>query len=493
MNLRAVVLVSSVLAAACGPTSPPCSPSNCAGCCDAMGGCHIGVVREACGLGGVACDICTPEEACTLGTCISGSGGGVAQSGVGGGGGGGGGSGGAGGGGSPSVPDAGVRFSKPCAGTTVLCNGSCVDPDTDEGNCGACGRQCGAGLVCNRGLCETLPTDCVAKPCPGDFGCNPQTRTCDTRCFSNADCRAGASCVQGVCECGYGEVACGNFCAGGGVTQTCRCRAGYEGAGDCVDVDECRAGTYACSPNSHCVNETGDYRCDCDPGYFREDPYYEPDGQCIRDECAVNNGGCSPNADCDQYGTYVYCSCKPGYDGDGKSCSPVCTGSLTCADPSLACYPTSSYSGTCEPPGPGGEGARCTSNSNCQRGTRCEVMPGALSGFCAKLCQSNSGCATSQECDSPNGVNVCLNSYQAHCDPLLQNCAYGACYSSNSGDICVAYGQKGVGQPCSFANECARGTACISSVCQKFCDPYNPMCPTGTCVQVFGTSYGFCQ
>src|SRR5262249_24900684 len=39
----------------------------------------------------------------------------------------------------------------PCAGT--MCNGSCVNTDADEGNCGGCGTLGKAGQRCIKGAC----------------------------------------------------------------------------------------------------------------------------------------------------------------------------------------------------------------------------------------------------------------------------------------------------------------------------------------------------
>ena len=42
-----------------------------------------------------------------------------------------------------------------CAASETLCNGRCVDPQTDDANCGGCGLSCNTG--CKAGRCvETL-------------------------------------------------------------------------------------------------------------------------------------------------------------------------------------------------------------------------------------------------------------------------------------------------------------------------------------------------
>ncbi|MEZ4410482.1 MAG: hypothetical protein R3A52_28980 [Polyangiales bacterium] len=44
-----------------------------------------------------------------------------------------------------------------CASGYTLCSGSCRDLQTDEANCGACGRSCLRGLTCIRGACAYPP------------------------------------------------------------------------------------------------------------------------------------------------------------------------------------------------------------------------------------------------------------------------------------------------------------------------------------------------
>jgi hypothetical protein len=40
-----------------------------------------------------------------------------------------------------------------CPGVQIACSGSCVDPTSDEANCGACGKTCGSGTSCLSGAC----------------------------------------------------------------------------------------------------------------------------------------------------------------------------------------------------------------------------------------------------------------------------------------------------------------------------------------------------
>jgi len=482
-----------ILAACSGGGSAPCSPSTCAGCCDSTGVCMPGQADDVCGIGGAACGTCSPIQRCGGGVCVprfTTDGGASGGSGT---------AGGSGGtaGGSGTAGGAPLPIASRCAGSMIECDYRCVDPSIDESNCGSCGVRCGAGLVCNQGSCETLPSDCVVKSCPGDFGCNPQTRTCMLQCFSDADCRGGARCSGGTCDCPGYSVACGNFCVSGATTDSsCVCDPGYEGRGECVDVDECARGLSTCGPNATCHNEPGRFSCACNPGYLMQG------GTCVVDRCATGNGGCSPNATCDQYGSQVWCQCNSGYEGDGMTCAPVCYPGGTCVDPTLACYPVTTYTGRCERPGSGGPGAACSANTDCASGTRCERMTAGLSGFCASLCPGgSSGCPATEQCTTHDGAYVCLVRDGQPCDALRQNCAgsSAACIPAQNGDVCSYTTGKAIGAVCSYANDCVAGAACIlvsgsttSGVCRKLCDMAAPSCPSGTCGALNGHTYGVC-
>ena len=98
--------------------------------CTALDQCHdVGVCNTTTGVcsnpekaDGTACndnDKCTNDDVCTNGVCDG-----------------------------TTEPD-----ETPCGGQTseVCCGGACVDRTTDRDNCGACGRECGAGGQCEGG------------------------------------------------------------------------------------------------------------------------------------------------------------------------------------------------------------------------------------------------------------------------------------------------------------------------------------------------------
>ncbi|MDP1917981.1 MAG: EGF domain-containing protein [Myxococcales bacterium] len=490
-GLRAPVVLLSialVLSSGCGPSFRDSCQASCSGCCDAMDRCQVGTFREACGIAGQACSTCQSDQTCTVGVCAGRGNPGPAPSAGGGAAGGtqsmaGGAAGGmrAGGSAGGGVAPTGSR----CAGTTVECNGACVDLGTDESHCGRCGTQCGAGLVCSSGRCEALPTDCLAKQCPADFGCDPESRTCTRGCFSNADCRAtGATCQAGSCRCSGGGTTCGGACW----YSTCSCPSGSEGHPTlgCIDVDECARGTQRCGANEVCRNESPGATCDCATGFRRVG------SECVVDACATNNGGCHPQATCDQFtASQVSCQCPFDLIGDGRTCSPTCTSQGACSDPALACYPSpSSYRGVCERPGVGVAGDICATNADCSRGTRCERRTGSSIGFCARLCATAS-CGAGETCASSSGAQVCLKLNGQPCDLLKQECS-GGCYATTNGAMCASEGWSSTGASCAAANSCAAGLTCLAPggsmnfTCTAICDPNAPACSSGACQPLGG-------
>jgi len=98
-----------------------------------------------------------------------------------------------------------------CPGAT-LCGEVCTNTKFDPGNCGACGKSCGAGEVCASGAC--------AQTCESGG-----TKTCGTSCVDvmtdvkncgdcGKACDAGEVCVGGNCqlECGLGTTKCDDGC-----------------------------------------------------------------------------------------------------------------------------------------------------------------------------------------------------------------------------------------------------------------------------------------
>jgi hypothetical protein len=148
-----------------------------------------------------------------------------------------------------------------CGGLTS-CNNVCVNPQTDNANCGTCGNACGIGQSCSAGVCQcaggfskcgntctntaTDPNNCgtcgtvcgAAAPFCSTTGCSA-TCTAPTQ-------QCGNSCVNtstDLLNCG----ACNNACTGGRqcAAGACACSGGLEWcatSSSCVSPGACGGG-----------------------------------------------------------------------------------------------------------------------------------------------------------------------------------------------------------------------------------------------------------
>ncbi|KAK7092309.1 mucin-like protein isoform X2 [Littorina saxatilis] len=99
------------------------------------------------------------------------------------------------------------------------------------------------------------------------------------------------------------------------------CPSGYSqqsASTECLDVDECAAGSSVHGCQVTCTNTEGSYECGCGPGYRLAN-----DGRTCQDvnECEQKTDNCEQICHNDAGG--YRCSCEQGYDlqSDGKKCS----------------------------------------------------------------------------------------------------------------------------------------------------------------------------
>ncbi|MEM1414757.1 MAG: MXAN_6577-like cysteine-rich protein, partial [Myxococcota bacterium] len=306
------------------------------------------------------------------------------------------------------------------------CDGLCTNTNANRLNCGACGVSCGAGEICNAGVCET--------------SCPDGQEACDGSCVIS---------LSDVANCG----GCGNACADGEVCMagscSAQCAIGFANCGgSCRDLDNdstnCGGCGASCGVGARCVEGTctptcGPTQIDCG-------------GVCSDiDNDTANCGAC---------GTV----CAAGEICDGGDCTLFCVEGLT-ACPDGTCRDLDADPNNC-----GGCSAPCPVGDACVAGVCTQTCTGATPDLCGDSCvdlQSNPSfcgdCAT--EC--PAGAVCSEGVCQLTCAPGLTDCG-GACVDLTSdptncnacGTVCTAPAAGGV-------------PACAAGVCTA-------VCPAGT-------------
>ena len=408
---------------------------------------------------------------------------------------------------------------------TVCCNGACIDTSSDIQSCGRCGNNCFAlpnaspgcsGGMCGIGSCNLGFLDCdrgAANGCEvnansDDRNCGACGKMCTAGANQSFTCQNGAcstSCSAGFADCdgnaGNGcEVrsetdakncgACGKACVLANASSACK-------AGACV-VDACNAGFEDCnqSPMDGCETDLKQDVNHC--------------GNCINSCMAANgvpacrNGSCgiaSCNAgfaDCD---SLVINGCEVSTASDPKNCG-ACARSCTGANSVQACQMgacaimscTQGFADCDKVPGTGCEISVATDIMNCGGcGNACPVPANATASCVNAQCgvgqckfgfadcnkNPNDGCEvdllTVQNCGQCG--NACAAPANAMpgckggmCGIGMCNNLFGDC-DNNAGNGCEKNLATDVmncgmcGKVCSFAN--AQG-ACLGGQCGIF-------------------------
>lgn len=194
-------------------------------------------------------------------------------------------------------------FSCSCDSPAKLCDGACVNADTDFLNCGACGTSCADGQVCSGGAC-------VTASCPPGYTSSGGTCVDINECALHA-CDPNADCVNWI----------GSY--------ACVCNHGFSGDGKtCTDIDEC-AGS-VCVGAQTCTNLPGSYTCACDA------PALTCNSTCVDpSKDRYNCGGCG--LACPAHQVCADGACVPG---TGTGCTPCPNGSLPGLPDEACVFPT---------------------------------------------------------------------------------------------------------------------------------------------------------
>lgn len=283
-----------------------------------------------------------------------------------------------------------------CAAPRTTCAGTCVDTQSDQAHCGACGRACSGGQICNNGSCQATST------------CTAPRMVCDGACVNTR---------TDVENCG----ACGRACADG---QFCN-------AGTCMaTTTACTAPRVAC--DGTCVDtRTDGANCGscgraCPSGQFCSD------GACrSTSECATPRMTCG--ASCIDITSDVFnCGACNRRCGDGQACSGSrCVGGTpTCPSGTMLCG-TRCIDVSDDPSNCGACGRACSAGTTCVTGSCMAVATGfAAGGTCTgdtcggagelQCVRFNAGGYCTGLCDSGN-----TSTEQASCGGAGTTCLTG--------------------------------------------------------------------
>ncbi len=299
-----------------------------------------------------------------------------------------------------------------CLALTDNCAAEAVCSNTHGGfECACDGGWTGDGVTCTdvdecaagTDTCDGLAT-CTNTvggfECACDAGYQGNGETCfdiDECLAGTADCGANAGCVNTL----------GGF--------ECACSAGYEAdpndASACVDVDECAAGTATCGTGLSCVNTDGGFTCSaCAAGYEADGA-----GGCVDiDECQ-SAGACAPEATCSNTDGGFECACGEGYTGNGSVCIDVdecAVGSDTCGDAETCRNTDGGFACDCAAGYVTGDDGSCSDvdecadgTNDCAEGATCTNVAGGFECACpagftgdGRVCVDVDECAASAPC-----------------------------------------------------------------------------------------------
>ena len=284
-----------------------------------------------------------------------------------------------------------------CSAVTgwAKCSGKCVQTDSDNHNCGVCGKICDEGLTCANGKCVGNTT------CSG---VQVNTATSIDHCGQcNNRCPDGKTCIDDECKTGYGKAYCGtdivqigdidrcggcnDRCADGKICKDNKCVNGV-GPSYCngvaintlIDTSNCGSCGHRCE-NSICHNG----ECVDNPGstYYTDEMYC--DGVLIH--------SLSDSANCNGCGNH----CAEGLQCISGICQPLISYTITCNGIAVKPYEDPSNCGKC------GNvcGSRYSYSGSCTLGT-CQILcNGNITnpqfnsdncGECGKKCGAGEAC-----------------------------------------------------------------------------------------------------
>ncbi len=136
-----------------------------------------------------------------------------------------------------------------CAENESICAGACANMQSDRDNCGACGTQCGDGLVCSFGQCLEGCADGLVNCGGGCVDLAMDRNNCGGCGATDSArvCTPDQNCNNGTCGCGAVEIVCNGMCTNP-MTSVTYCGASGTCAGGAVGT--------TCTSEEACLNGT---------------------------------------------------------------------------------------------------------------------------------------------------------------------------------------------------------------------------------------------
>ncbi len=155
-----------------------------------------------------------------------------------------------------------------CASGYLLCDGRCIDPDTDPRHCGSCGNACGSGVACIQGECETGGSG--GADTGGSAGAAGETGSGGSVTSGGSGGSGGSPATGGSGGSGGSGASSAGGSGGFGGSTTSGAGSGGEGGA----VDSGGTGGEACVPPFDSPAQCGD----CDTACPSDSPLCEPTG-----------------------------------------------------------------------------------------------------------------------------------------------------------------------------------------------------------------------
>ena len=351
-----------------------------------------------------------------------------------------------------------------CSGVETCCAEGCVNPRTDNSNCGTCGTVCTGGLVCSGGECRTSAActeglkKCNASATGFDVCQNGSWVNSGETCLNTQTCRNGEcvsdSCNEGDKRCRDGNV---EYCVSGTYQTYSECKSPKtcdEETLKCALPPECEDEARSCSEDGNirtCVDQHWVQTKACPIGTACQAPSYEcvDTAACTTGETACNGTDVKSCIN----GKWTIIECK-----EGKLCHGGACVERTCMDGETVCYETQQGKTTiyqinlCQ-------NDMFVFSSQCMSGQTCQQTTDTMAECITDSCTQRYRCENNQLIKCVNGT-----------DTVVQTCT--------SGEFCNAV-------TASCDDKCGNGVLDPG----EECDSNDLIDSSHTCATELGTGY----